>query len=195
MTAEREPVVDVPDLAAVFEALRRGRHICMTDGALYAALKAHAATFTELFAQLGFDLVHHPRDFFYFVDKGNFTEISARMAVFMFILIEDLADRGDAVEETLMSRHFRYAELPHLAGDRYRRLMREAGVAEPGELEQLVQTMERFGFVHRRDDDSFTFRPPAYRFLDLCLELAAQAPSGRDADDAPEAPQAAGQDE
>ena len=173
MNPDTEPLVDLPNLANVFESLRRGRHICMTDSSLYTPLKSHTEGFTALFAQLGFELVHHPKDFFYFVDRGNFTDLSARMAVFMFILIEDLADRGDAIEETVMSRHFRYSDLPHLTVDRYRRLMREAGITEPGDVEQLVQTMERFGFVDRLPDASFTFRPPAYRFLDLALDMTA----------------------
>jgi hypothetical protein len=170
---EQEQVIDLPNLASVFEALRRGRHICMSDGALYAALKSNVEKFRVLFSQLGFELQHHPRDFFYFVDRGNFTDLSARMSVFMFILIEDLADHGDAIEETLMSRHFRFSDLPHLTGDRYRKLMREAGVTDPIEVEHLVRAMERFGFVERLQDDSFTFRPPAYRFLDLCIQMAA----------------------
>ena len=185
MTKPPQPIVDLPNLAAVFEALRRGRHICMADGPLYGPLKSHAEQFTALFAQLGFELVHHPRDFFYFVDCGNFTDLSARMAVFMFILIEDLADRGDAIEETVMSRHFRCAELPHLTADRYRRLMREAGASESADLEHLVQTMERFGFVDRLADDSFTFRPPAYRFLDLALDMTAASDKKRDAEPTP----------
>ncbi len=175
-TRDTDLFVDLPDLGDVFEVLRRGRHICMSDGKLYASLKAHTEDFGAMFAQLGFELVQHPRDFFYFVDRGHFTELSSRMAVFMFVLIEDLADRGDAIEETVMSRHFRYAELPHLVGDRYRQTMREAGITEPEHLENLVQTMERFGFAVRQPDRSFTFRAPAYRFLDLCLQIAADSP-------------------
>ncbi|MDP6523641.1 MAG: hypothetical protein QGI24_00240 [Kiritimatiellia bacterium] len=183
-TQEKDQLVDLPNLAAVFETLRRGRHICMSDGILYAALKSHAEEFRVLFLQLGFELQHHPRDFFYFVDRGNFTELSARMSVFMFILIEDLADRGDAIEETLMSRHFRCSELPHLVGDRYRRLMREAGVTDQVEIEHLIRTMERFGFLERLQDESFSFRSPSYRFLDLCLQMAADNGNGDDEDTA-----------
>jgi hypothetical protein len=175
MTDNEKLIVDLPDLEQVFEALRRGRHICMPDGRLYTALKSRAEDFKALFAQLGFELAHHPRDFFYFVDRTNFTDLSARMAVFMFVLVEDMADKGDPVEETLMSRHFRYSDLPHLTGQRYRQLMREAGMTEPGHIEHLLQAMERFGFIERLADDSFAFRAPAYRFLDLCMELASTA--------------------
>jgi len=181
-------LVDLPRLEDVFKALRRGRHICLRDGGLYQAVKSKADGFTDLFRQLGFELVHHPRDFFYFVDRGNFTELSSRMAVFMFVLIEDLADRGDPVEETLMTRRFRVADLPHLVGDRYRRLMREAGVSTPADLDHALRTMERFGFCERLPDDSFAFRPPAYRFLDLCLDMATDAPHTEEASAEEEAP-------
>ena len=69
-------LVDLPRLDEVFNALRRGRHICVRDGALYQAVKSKTEDFKDLFRQLGFELAHHPRDFFYFVDPGNFTELS-----------------------------------------------------------------------------------------------------------------------
>jgi hypothetical protein len=176
--------VELPRLAKVFESLRRGKHICMSDGQLFSALKANTDDFQALFSQLGFELVHHARDFFYFVDRSNFTDLSARMAVFMFILIEDLADHGLAVEETLMSRHFRLSELPHLVGDRYRRMMREAGITAPVEIENLIRTMERFGFAERLQDDSFVFRSPVYRFLDVCLQMSIEKTDDDDGESA-----------
>ena len=39
------------------------------------------------------------------------------------------------------------------------------------ELRQTLRTMERFGFLKMEGTDSFRFRTPAYRFLDLCMEL------------------------
>ncbi|MFO8071744.1 MAG: hypothetical protein R6V85_07695 [Polyangia bacterium] len=181
MTDELDGPIDLPRLAEVFDALRKGRHICMTgDAGLYSVLRDHSEEFRALFVQLGFELVHHPRDFFYFSNRKNFTELSARMAVFVFILVEHLADRGEAIEETLMTRRFRFAELPHMTKERYRRLMREAGVTEDGDIEQTVVNMERFGFAERRADDSFVFRPPAYRFLDLCYEMAGGIPDRGD---------------
>ncbi len=167
-------IIDVPHLAKVFDALRSGRHIGMSESTLYTALKSNFETFHALFAQLGFTLIHHPRDFFYFTDRTNFTEQSRRMALFVFILIEYLADCGDAIEDTLMSRSFHYAELPHLSSERYRRMMSEAGVGDVAAVEQLVRTMERFGFVETRGGGTFLFKSPAYRFLDVCLELASE---------------------
>jgi len=167
-------MLDLPKLAEIFEALRRGKHLSMRDGDIFHALKRQHSQYEALFDSLGFKLVHHPRDFFYFFDTNNFTELSARMAVFMFILVESLADKGDSVEETVLTRRFTYKELPHLQGERCRTYMREAGVTSPEDLVKIVQTMERFGFARRLDEESFMFEVAIYRFLDLCMEMAAE---------------------
>ena len=79
-------VMDLPHMAEVFEALRRGKHISLKDGDIFHALKKHEGVYEQLFSRLGFKLVHHARDFFYFLDTTNFTDLSARIAVFMFIM-------------------------------------------------------------------------------------------------------------
>ena len=168
-------VMDLPHLAEVFEALRRGKHISSRDGDLFHALKKHESLFEALFARLGFKMVHHTRDFFYFLDTSNFTDLSAKIAVFMFILVEYLADQGDTVEDTVMTRRFAYKDLPHLQGERYQTYMREADVTTPEDLAAIVQRMERFGFTRRMDAETFCFDVPIYRFLDLCMDMAAQA--------------------
>lgn len=68
---------DLPHLEDVFEALRRGRHLALRDGELYEAVNKHQEAFTDLFARLGFQLVRHQRDFYYFRDRSNFTELTA----------------------------------------------------------------------------------------------------------------------
>lgn len=168
-------VLDLPHVAEVFEALRRGKHISMKDGDLFNALKKHEPVYEQMFLKLGFKLVHHARDFFYFLDTFNFTELSAKIAVFMFIMIEHLADQGETVEDTVMTRRFAYRDLPHLHGERYQTYMREAEVTTPEELAAIVRTMERFGFARRMDAETFCFDVPIYRFLDLCMDMATQA--------------------
>ena len=172
---KNDGVMDLPHLAEVFEALRRGKHISMKHGDLFHALKKHENVYEKLFTKLGFKMVHHPRDFFYFLDTSNFTDLSAKIAVFMFILVEHLADQGEAVEDTFMTRRFAYKDMPHLHGDRYQTYMREAGVTTPEELAAVVRTMERFGFTRRMDAETFCFDVPIYRFLDLCMDMATQA--------------------
>ncbi len=172
---KNDGVMDLPHLAEVFEALRRGRHVSPRDGDLFHALKKHESLFESLFAKLGFKMVHHARDFFYFLDTSNFTDLSAKIAVFMFILVEYLADQGDTVEDTVMTRRFAYKDLPHLQGERYQTYMREADVTTPEDLAAIVRTMERFGFTRRMDAETFCFDVPIYRFMDLCMDMAAQA--------------------
>ncbi len=168
-------VLDLPHLAEVFEALRRGKHISARDGDLFHALQKQERLFEALFAKLGFKLIRHTRDFFYFLDTANFTDLSARMAVFMFILVESLADQGETVEDTVMTRRFAYKDLPHLQGERYQTYMREAGITTPEDLAGIVRTMERFGFARRMDEETFCFDVPIYRFMDLCMDMANQA--------------------
>ncbi len=172
---KNDSILELPKLAEIFEALRRGKHLSVRDGDLFHALKRQGSKYEAIFAKLGFKLVHHPRDFFYFFDTTNFTELSARMAVFMFILVESLADKGESVEESVLTRRFFYKDLPHLQGERCRTYMREAGVTTPEELAKVVQTMERFGFARRMDEGSFVFEVAIYRFLDLCMEMAEDA--------------------
>ena len=165
-------------MAEVFEALRRGKHVSLKDGDIFHALKKHEGVYEQLFSKLGFKLIRHARDFFYFLDTSNFTDLSGRIAVFMFILVEYLADQGDTVEDTVMTRRFAYRDLPHLHGERYQTYMREAGVTTPEDLAAIVRTMERFGFTRRMDAETFCFDVPIYRFLDLCMDMAAK--TGKD---------------
>lgn len=162
---------ELPHLEEVFEALRRGRHLTLRDGDLYHALKKHEDRFSGLFERLGFKLVRHRKDFYYFHDSSNFTDTTARIAVFMFILVEWLADQGEPVEETVLTRRFELDALPHLQSDRYRAYMTEAGVNEPGDLLNVVRIMDRFGFARRTGESTFSFERPIYRFLDLCMAM------------------------
>jgi len=173
--AVSDSVLDLPHLASIFEALRRGRHLCARDGDVFHCLKRQEPLYEALFDRLGFTLVHHARDFYYFFDSSNFTDLTARMAVFMFILVEALADQGEPVEETVTTRRFSCEALPHLENERYQGYMREAGITSAEELAQIVRTMERFGFTRRFDEQAFEFAPPVYRFLDLCMDMAGEA--------------------
>jgi len=171
--SEPDGKTNLPALADLFHALRRGRHISAADGALYSHLCAHAEAYRTLLEELGFTLRRHPRDFFYLEDTANFTDIAARMALFFFILVEHLADRGLPVEDTLMSSAFAIADMPHLTGDRYRELMREAEITTPDQLNTIISTLDRYGFIRRLPDERFECLPPTYRFLDLCLQYAS----------------------
>lgn len=185
-----DAILELPHLAEIFEALRRGKHISARDGDLFQDLKRQGSLYESLFARLGFKLVRHTRDFFYFFDTTNFTDQSEHMAVFMFILVESLADKGEPVEETVVTRRFAYRDLPHLKGKRYQAYMQEAGITTAEELAAIVRTMERFGFARKMDEETFTFEVPIYRFLDLCMDMAKTSQPQTDASQSDESEEA-----
>lgn len=162
---------DLPKLQEIFDELRRGRHLCAADGELYRALRDNIAAFQDLFGRLGFRLQAHQRDFFYFRGQDSLSPQASRMAVFVFILIESLSDQGEPVVDTFMTRTFTLADLPHFKSARYRAYLKEAGVPKEEDLHGLLRQLERFGFIQRNTESSFTFRTPAYRFFDVCIDI------------------------
>lgn len=167
----------LPHMAEVFEALRKGRHVCLEDGALFLALREHRNDYEMLFTNLGFQFIEHPRGFFYFMGDSQLSDSSERMAVFMFVLIEALATQGDPVEEALMTRRFDPRELPHFQAARSRQYMIEVGVPTPDDLPNLLKTMDRLGFLDLAPDGSFRFRLPVCRFLELCTDFIKETSS------------------
>lgn len=160
----------LPNLKEVFDRLRRGRHICAEDGALYHSLRDHIPAFSDLFRQLGFRLESHPKEFYYFHGEGDLSETTSRMAVFVFILMEFLANQGEAVEQGIITKTFVLAELPHLKSDRYRTYMKEAGIEDEEDLLNIINNLERYGFAQKKQA-TFRFRAPIYRFFDVCHRI------------------------
>ena len=169
---DQPALMDFPGLKDIFEALRQGRHLCRADGALYQQLGDHREIYTHLFEQLGFELRKHKRDFYYFYAPNALGDRSKRIAVFMFILIQRMTDQGQPIEETLMNQQFTYDELPHLSSARYQEIMAQLDVSDSNDLVNIVTSMVRMGFVDRINDQTFAFRTPVYRFLDICQEIA-----------------------
>lgn len=178
----------LPELAGIFHALRRGRHISSADGGIFTHLCNHFDAYCALLDELGFTLRRHPRDFFYLEDSSHFTEIAGKMALFVFIMVENIADRGLPVEETLMTGSFAVDDLPHFSSDRYRSLMREADIATPEQLSNVISHLERHGFIRNKPDERFEFLTPAYRFLDLCMHYSSMALDNDAGDVAEKAP-------
>jgi Condensin complex protein MksE len=167
---------ELPYLAAIFNDLRRGRHICAEDGVLFSTLRDHFDSFSDLFRNLGFSLESHSRDFYYFrSSEGSLSDSASRMAVLFFILVETASGKGEAVEDSIMSGTFEIGDLPVFKSDRYRMYMHEAGVDDEEGLMNVIRSMERLGFVQRRER-SFRFRVPAYRLFDLCVQILKAEP-------------------
>ena len=57
------------------------------------------------------------------------------------------------------------------ANEVYIASIKEAGISGEDDLHGLLRQLERFGFIQRNTESSFTFRTPAYRFFDVCIDI------------------------
>jgi len=162
----------LPHLQEIFERLRSGRHLCADDGVLYTSLRDRTADYQRLFAALGFELVDHERGFCYFRAAGELGKGASAQAVFFFVLVEAWSDGGlDLQAKVFDAAGHRHNQLPHFDRESWRVCMTEAGVPTPDDLSDVVRRLERLGFTERIDDETFRFRAPAWRFLDLCRDV------------------------
>lgn len=164
---------ELPLKKELFELLRNGRHLSLADGSSFRALCDNEDLFREFFGALGFNLVRHDRDFFYFQGSAGGL-FSARAAVFFFILAEWVSDNGGSVSRLLFEDSTTLEKLPHLERDRYRKYMQETGIDSEEGLVILLKKMEKLGFIEFENESAFVFRSPAFRFLDLCTEIKAE---------------------
>lgn len=167
-------------LAEVFRLLRSGKHICREDVNEYRDLERNEDVYRVLFNGLGYELVHHGQGFYYF--KGGNTLSTQRLqgiTLFVLILFQDLDDRkfqdsNRSWERKLLARDFRVSELPHFQTPNRRNLLYNLGVTPDSLQEKVLRPMARYGMLVLSGSDSFRFRPPIYRFVDLCMQFAEQ---------------------
>ncbi len=107
----------------------------------------------------------------------------AKIAVFSFILIDHIANRGLPVEPTIFADSFTLRGLPHFSLDSYRARLEQVGILEHGDLRDVINHLKNVGWAKWIGDDEFQFLRPFHRMLDKCLELAKQA--GESVDEAP----------
>lgn len=164
MTTQLEKLEDI------FRELSRGKHLSAADSELFAALEKHPTEYAALFKQLGFELVCDARGFYYFFgsNKGTANNVQ-RLALFLYILIDWLADNGDGITAALAGKSFSVDQLPHLASERYRGYLAHVSIETPSELAETIRTMENFGFLKQGSDGTFRLLPPAFRIVDACL--------------------------
>lgn len=175
-----------PYLREVFEKLKNGYHISPEDDVIYAALNAdHDELYADYFSGLGFTLRKHEHDFYYFepeADDNNSPRL-AKIAVFSFILIDHIANKGLPVEPTLFSESFTLRALPHFTLDSYRARLEQVGILDHGDLREVVNHLKNVGWAKWIVEDEFRFLRPFHRLLEKCLELAQQ--SGKSASEEP----------
>lgn len=162
----------------VFRLLRRGRHICLDDGAVYRDLEREEDRYRVVFAGLGYDLVHHAQGFYYL--KGGPSLSSKRLqavTLFLLLLFQDLEenklnDRDRSWVRTLTERAFSVESLPHFATTERRDQMAALGVTRESLAPQVLRTLKSLGMLEMIGDGRFRLRTPVYRFVDLVLEYA-----------------------
>lgn len=181
MESDRSPLPSdlLPEkLAEVFRSLRSGRHICRDDGILYRDLESHEENYQVIFAGLGYELIHHGQGFYYL--KGGSTLTSQRLqavALFMLILFQDLEDKKfqegtRGWERKLLDRVFRLDDLPHFATAQRRNMMYTVGVTAETLQYKVIRPLSMLGMLQVLPEGQFQFRPPVYRFIDLCLSFS-----------------------
>lgn len=165
-----------PLLPEIFDRLKSGYHISPEDDCLHGALMEHGDEYAAYFGALGFVLVRHERDFFYFEPDGDdaATERLAKIAVFAYILVDDTANRGLPVEATLLTTTLALPDLPHLSLDSYRARLAQVNIFDQGDLRDVVNHLKGLGWAKWTASDEFCLLRPFHRMLDRCLELARE---------------------
>lgn len=159
-------------LREIFATLLHGRHISAEDGVEYYSLRDHAHDYTRLFLALGFDLVVDPRGFAYFRSENDAGKEMAACALFLFIFLQHWDDQGKELQTELFNPNgFRLSELPHFKKASWSELLEQVKVTTAEQLREVCKQMARLGFLTRLDDETYRFRKPVFRFLDVCLEL------------------------
>jgi hypothetical protein len=78
-------------------------------------------------------------------------------------------------EKTLLERPFDIEELPHFATTPSRReMMEKVGVGEKELHEKVLSLLSKWGILEFASPTKFYFKPPVYRFVDLCEQYALQ---------------------
>ena len=171
-----------PYLREIFEKLKNGYHISPEDDAIYAALNGDRYDdYADYFVGLGFTLRKHGHDFYYFepeADDNNSPRL-AKIAVFSFILVDHIANKGLPVEPTLFAESFTLRSLPHFTLDSYRARLEQVGILDHGHLREVVNHLKNVGWAKWIAEDEFRFLRPFHRLLEKCLDLAQQ--SGKNA--------------
>ena len=164
----------LPHLRDIFDQLTRGTHLSPEDEPMFSALAVNSPAYAEYFSALGFELVRHEREFFYFAsdDPGKILDTLPRIAVFAYVLVDHAANQGQPVEEFILGQNFLISALPHFSLERYAALLRQVDVHDAADLKRILDHLDRVGWLKWLGPDEFRFLRPFHRVFDKCLELA-----------------------
>ncbi len=164
---------ELTQLAPIFRELFKGYHISRSSPELYTQLSNLQDQYRALFKSLGYELVCDSRGFYYFVPEqmgAQVNKTAQRLALFIFILVEHLADQGRDPLAVLDGGSLGRDELPPLL-EKYKDLFLQAEVTTQDELEEKVmRRLAQLGFASE-DNGVYRFLAPMHRFLDVCLSV------------------------
>ena len=171
----RKTVVLPARLADAFKALRKGRHLCRTDGPVWFDLREHADDYRVIFSALGYTLADHPRGFYYFAQGQQARpDILSRLVYFFACLFADLeqgrfgSDQGRWVD-ALTDQTFDLSALSQsmfAANDR-QRVFDQLGVTKETFEKVVIAAVVRYGIATKPDSGRLRFRESVYRFVEL----------------------------
>ncbi|MCI0747258.1 MAG: hypothetical protein L0Y58_17780 [Verrucomicrobia subdivision 3 bacterium] len=170
---------ELPHLASIFDRLRRGYHLGPDDEPEFSALAGpRFEEYAASFAALGFTLVRHEREFFYFEPENPETipDTLPAIAVFSYTMIDHAANHGRtmSIEEFIFGQNFLVTTLPHVTLDRYTALLRQVEVHDTDDLRRVLNRMEQIGWVKIKGmgQDEFRFLRPFHRVFLKCIEVS-----------------------
>lgn len=159
-------------LGLAFQSLSLGRHITIEDGEVWQLLNKSTSEYKSVFIALGFELVSDSRGFFYFHGSNRgLSDGTEKMALFIYVLVDWLADSGSNVIESLFDNEYDVDALPHLTNDRYKGYMAQVSVSDQKELNGIIKKMNNLGFAKITAQEPMKFRllSPIWRMLETCL--------------------------
>lgn len=167
-----------PRLGEVFSLLVRGRHVSAADEDAYYDLQKHFEAYRAIFAKLSYPLEQDPRGFYYVNRPGSAADLVNQIAVFVWVLVDWMGDKGRAISSEITLVQFEWGELPHLKTDRYRAYMERVGIEDEERLRAMIKKMDtQFGFIRPMSSDysAFKFLAPVHRILDAAVAVRAKA--------------------
>lgn len=180
MNASSPPLVS---LASIFRGIKAGHHWSFGDPD-YSELNERFDDYHDFFAAIDLKLHRDGRGFIFATsndDDYKGSDQITRFVVFTSVWVDAIADTGGQIDTKIFTTNQYIADLPHLGGESYRRLLNQVGIASPDELQSTLKSMERLGLVEFDGQNRFSVRPSFHRLLDVCLDEGRRAQQAPDA--------------
>ncbi|MFY8275094.1 condensin complex protein MksE [Pseudoalteromonas sp. SSDWG2] len=162
-------------LQYINKKLVSGYHISEQDNLAWQELDQHQQQYDALFTALGHNLVHDARGFFYFAsDEGtaNMGKISRAIALFIYTLIEQYANKGQDPMRALFDKDVDLEVCQELVLNN-KALFDQLEIFSGTDLRKdVLMRMVRLGMAKAKDKETlFRILAPIHRYLDALLEV------------------------